>query len=181
MDSQIDLGRVSSLLGQWRAKMSKPGERNRALKRPYSPSPRPGDRVSACIARRPATSSVSAQTSGSLSTSLARRRSPRTARTVPKELHRLPPVSTDWQSPLFSWDKVATMFNLPTDRYEDFKFLTYLDISDPFVKNYVHYNLGLEDPKITGRLKAHSHFYRTLNAPKNVQDIVEHGFFSPYK
>ena len=72
------------------------------------------------------------------------------------------------------------MFNLPTDRYEDFEFLTYLDISDPFVKNYVHYNLGLEDPKITGRLKAHSQFYRTLNAPKNVQDIVEHGFKIPF-
>merc|ERR1711911_457819 len=100
------------------------------------------------------------------------RKSPTRVRQLPLEsLHS----SGDWQSPLFSWEEVCSKFKLSNERYEDYEFLCFMDINDPFVINYVQFNLGNSPPNFEGRLQYHSGFYKSLNAPKPVQDIVESG------
>ena len=154
--------------------MSRPSGESRGLKRPCSPSPRRTGRDPAPTVRSRGTSTENVRTSGSLSTSRGRRTSPPT-RSPPSTLSRQPPTSEAWQSQLFSWDEVAKRFDLPKDRYTDFEFLMYLNIFDPYVENYVKFNLGIDEPRFTRRLQKHSSFYKQLNSPKNVQDIVENG------
>ena len=72
------------------------------------------------------------------------------------------------------------LFNISDDRYEDFKFLLHLDIYDKFVKNYVNYMLKLEKPIIVGRLKHHIDFWKSLNSPDWILDIILHGFKVPF-
>ena len=105
------------------------------------------------------------------------RKSPTRVRQHPLEsLHS----SGDWQSPLFSWEEVCSKFKLSNERYEDYEFLCFMDINDPFVINYVQFNLGNSPPNFEGRLQYHSGFYKSLNAPKPVQDIVESGLKIPF-
>ena len=73
------------------------------------------------------------------------------------------------------------LFNISDDRYVDFKFLLHLDIHDKFVKNYVNYMLKLEKPIIVGRLKHHVDFWKSLNSPDWILDIILHGFKVSFK
>lgn len=175
----MDLDRVSSILEGWRQEVSRPGARSKGRKRPSSPSPsRPG-KATVSSATAPATSTGSAQSSGRQSTTRESRSSVQD-RSNQSTLARPPPSSTEWQTPLVSWSKVASTFGLSNDRYEDFSFLMYLDIYDPFVKNYVDFNLGNEDPMIVDRLKHFSQFYEKIGSPDDVLDLVKNGLKVPF-
>ena len=65
-------------------------------------------------------------------------------------------------------------------RYKDISFLRFLDIHDPYIKNYVRFTLGLENPVIVGRLKAHKEFWESINAPKDLISIINEGFQVPF-
>ena len=85
-----------------------------------------------------------------------------------------------WQQHKTQWDQISQWFCISNDRYEDFQFLQYLDITDPFVSNYVDYQLNSATPIIIGRLESHYDFWKTLNAPENVLDVVKYGFKVPF-
>ena len=60
---------------------------------------------------------------------------------------------------------MANRFNLDKNRYEEFSYLCYLDIEDPYVQNYVGFHLGHQKPVIVGRIKAHLEFWEKLRPP----------------
>ena len=90
-------------------------------------------------------------------------------------------VPVKWQRQLNSWEKIQDKFGLHDSRYEDFEYLTFLDIDDEFVRNYVSYQRGLSYPIIKGRLSAHSAFWETLDTPEWVKSFIRHGFRIPFE
>ena len=137
----------------------------------YPPSQGRRGRDSAPSAQRSATTTESAPASGKRSRSPGTPTSRRNQEDDP---------AMKWTRPLNSWNKVSTKFGLEKSRYEDFKFLMYLDIEDPYIQNYVNYTIGIERPKIVGRLKAHLHFWKEIHAPDEILNIIEKGFEIPF-
>ena len=82
--------------------------------------------------------------------------------------------------PVSSWSQIKSVFDLDDSRYLDFKFLEFLDINDFYVRNYVNYILGNEEPIIVGRLRAHLSFWESINAPDWILSIVKDGFTVPF-
>ena len=91
-----------------------------------------------------------------------------------------PANSGTWQIPTTSWSDIKRRFSLSDDRYEDFKFLLYLDINDKFVQNYTNYQLDIEEPIIIGRLSNHLDFWKTLSGNDWLLDIIKNGFKVPF-
>ena len=123
-----------------------------------------------------AISTGSVQSSGNLSRKADEQTSPPTKR--PRLLEDIVPDS--WQKPLHSWREISRKYKLDDSRYKDFSFLRFLDIHDPYIKNYVRFTLGLENPVIVGRLKAHKEFWESINAPKDLISIINEGFKVPF-
>ena len=79
-----------------------------------------------------------------------------------------------------NWKEVKQLFNLKDNRYEEFKYLLYLDLKDPYVINYAKYHLGLESPLFKNRLSYHYKFWEDIGAPVWVVDIIKNGFSIPF-
>jgi len=75
---------------------------------------------------------------------------------------------------------VAHRFNLDDSRYEEFSYLCYLDIQDPYIANYVGFHLGHQKPVIVGRIKAHKRFWEGLNPPQWLLDTIGSGVKVPF-
>lgn len=90
------------------------------------------------------------------------------------------PQNVKFQEKISSWNSVKQKFDISDSRYDEFKFLQYLDIENLYVQNYVKYNLELQKPMIVGRLRNHLKFWETLNTPKWILDIIEFGFTVPF-
>ena len=100
---------------------------------------------------------------------------------MPEPLQPKPQVqSTAWQDEQNTWDVIKAKFGITENRYESFTFLKYLDLDDKYVKNYVYYHLGKEQPIIIGRMSKHIEFWKTLHTPDWVLSIIEHGFKIPF-
>jgi len=70
-----------------------------------------------------------------------------------------------WRQQLHTWEVVAARFGLEPNRYEEFAYLSYLDLDDVFVKNYVAFQKDDQMPQIVGRIRAHASFWKKLNPP----------------
>ena len=93
---------------------------------------------------------------------------------MPELLQPKPQVqSTAWQDEQNTWDVIKAKFGITENRYESFTFLKYLDLDDKYVKNYVYYHLGKEQPIIIGRMSKHIEFWKTLHTPDWVLSIIE--------
>ena len=101
---------------------------------------------------------------------------------LPAEAGSREPVTNTprWQRQQTTWEKIQQKFGLSDNRYAEFEYLLYLDIEDPFIVNFVRYQLGLERPIIKGRLSAHAHFWRTLGTPDWLQTFIEAGLMIPF-
>ena len=64
-------------------------------------------------------------------------------------------------------------------RYVEFRYLQYLDLSNPFVLNYVQYHLGQAEPIISGRLRNHIYEWEKLNPPQWILSLVREGLKIP--
>ena len=93
-----------------------------------------------------------------------------------KQIDSVKPIPHSWQQPVTSWSQISHKYNLQDSRYDEFKYLQFLDINNEFVDNYVHYQLGNKDPIIYDRLKHHVEFWKTLNTPNWLLDIISYGF-----
>ena len=168
-----------------------------SLRRRHSPTPANNyDRGSAHTAKRPTISTGSAQPSGSASKSPGRRR-PRKPAT---SSFQRPPASssgtadglssrgtcqqqpdTRWQQQLSAWEDIAKRFHIDPSRYAEFEYLKYLDIECPYVANYVDFHLGINAPLIKGRLAQHINYWKSLNSPNWLLDVIEFGFKIPFE
>ena len=100
----------------------------------------------------------------------------RSTNRVIKQLNSAKPLHQSWQSVVTPWSSISSKYNLQDSRYVEFKYLQYLDINNIFVDNYVQYQLGYKDPIIYNRLRYHLDFWKTLNSPPWLLDIIENGF-----
>jgi hypothetical protein len=74
----------------------------------------------------------------------------------------------------------AKKFNIPSERYEDFKYLCYLDINDPYIQNYVDFHMDRAEPYFTGRLKSTLLFWTGLNTPQWLLEYIDTGVTIPF-
>jgi len=86
-----------------------------------------------------------------------------------------------WRRQLHTWEVVALRFNLDINRYDDFAYLCYMDIEDPYVQNYLRFQTDDETPWIVGRIRAHAEFWKTLNPPPWLFDLIEQGVKIPFE
>ena len=89
--------------------------------------------------------------------------------------------SERWQRQLHSWDRIKRRFHITDDRYDEFFYLCYLDIDDPFIIDYFNYHFYGSKPLIKGRLKNSSEFWESLNPPDWILDIVRNGIRIPFQ
>jgi hypothetical protein len=75
---------------------------------------------------------------------------------------------------------VAAKFNIPTERYGDFKYLCYLDIEDKFVANYVNFHMGMSDPVFKDRLSSSLEFWIEIGAPQWLLEYIGTGITIPF-
>ena len=85
-----------------------------------------------------------------------------------------------WQRQLCTWDEIKRKFGIDDSRYREFSFLKFLDISDPFVQNYVGYQIGKSDPIIKGRLSSHINYWLDLNPPEWLLSLIKDGVKIPF-
>ena len=71
-------------------------------------------------------------------------------------------------------------FGIPSNRYDEFEFLLYLDLENPYIQNYVRYQLDQEKPIIVDKVKRHVTFWKELNAPDAILDLVSEGLKIPF-
>ena len=91
------------------------------------------------------------------------------------------PVAADkWQRQVTTWEAIMAKFNLRDTRYREFEFLKYLDISDPFVENYVQYQLGQCDPLIKSRVRLQYDQWVKLNPPQWLLSSIREGIKLPF-
>jgi hypothetical protein len=86
-----------------------------------------------------------------------------------------------WQRQLQNWDQVVRKFGIDTNRYREFEYLCYLDLTDPDIANYVKFHLGLADPHFKHRLRRHANFWRQINTPPWLLDYIENGIKIPFE
>ena len=100
----------------------------------------------------------------------------------PLDLAEDPPPLPDgrWQQQLHTWEEIAERFKFDMNRYEDFSFLRFLDITCPYVTNYVDFLLNKSEPIIKGRLKDHLAFWSNLGSPPWLLEIIQHGVKIPF-
>ena len=85
-----------------------------------------------------------------------------------------------WQQQVNTWEAIKAKFQLQDTRYREFEFLKYLNISDPFIQNYVYYQLGKCEPLIKGRVKLHYHEWEKLNPPSWLLATIKDGVQIPF-
>jgi Reverse transcriptase (RNA-dependent DNA polymerase) len=85
-----------------------------------------------------------------------------------------------WQRQLHNWDQVAQKFNLTDNRYNEFRYLCFLDIDNEDVVNYANFHLGLAEPSFKHRLSRHWRFWTTLNTPEWLLELIKHGVTVPF-
>ena len=86
-----------------------------------------------------------------------------------------------WQRQVNTWTFVKKKFNLSNARYSEFKYLLYLNVNDPFIENYVSYQLSKCEPLIKGRLRNHLNQWEKLNSPKWLLSTIQNGVKLPFK
>jgi len=86
-----------------------------------------------------------------------------------------------WQRQLHAWEEVAHRYNIDSERYDEFSYLCYLDWLDPFVQNYVNFHKNAEVPLFKNRLRSHVSFWRELNAPPWLLDMIGSGVKIPFE
>jgi hypothetical protein len=74
---------------------------------------------------------------------------------------------------------VARKFGLDESRYSVFSYLCYLDIENPYVRNYVDFQTGKADPVIKGRIAAHIEFWTELGTPEWLLEFLKSGVKIP--
>ena len=89
-------------------------------------------------------------------------------------------VPPKWQRQLNTWQEVKDRFKLNDSRYDEFEYLLFLDIEDPFVSNYVEYHLGKAEPLIRGRLRNHYNEWVKLGPPAWILSLVSEGLKIPF-
>jgi len=75
---------------------------------------------------------------------------------------------------------VVAKYNLDESRYDEFKYLCYLDLNDEYVRNYVQFQLGYQEPIIKGRIRAHAKFWQGLAPPDWLMQIITTGMRIPF-
>jgi hypothetical protein len=88
--------------------------------------------------------------------------------------------NSNWQRQINNWQQVAQKFNITADRYEEFKYLCYLDITDHYVVDYVNFHLHGTDPDFTNRLKASLLFWIELGTPQWLLEYIDKGVTVPF-
>ena len=83
--------------------------------------------------------------------------------------------STAWQRQLHHWDKIKEKYGLHDDRYDDFRYLTFLDIDDFYINDYFEFHAFDRAPVFKHRLRHHIAFWRTLPTPAWILDFIESG------
>ena len=86
-----------------------------------------------------------------------------------------------WQRQINTWDQVVEKFGLDKNRYVDFEYLLYLDLYDPFVENYVKFQLGSEDPIIKFRIRHHYEFWESITDVPWILDVIKNGVALPFE
>ena len=76
-----------------------------------------------------------------------------------------------------AWNKIVNKFGLDPDRYDDFEYLLYLDIDDPFVENYVGFQLGMAEPMIKHRKS----FWDITTSLPFLLEVVKKGMVIPFE
>jgi len=102
-----------------------------------------------------------------------------TGSAVPGDEDPGPPIGARWQQQLHTWETVRKKFSLQNDRWAEFQYLQFLDISDPAVVEYVQFHVTGTAPRIKGRLREHSEFWLTLHTPTWLLDVIKNGFSIP--
>jgi hypothetical protein len=98
----------------------------------------------------------------------------------PADPPQLPDLSERWHRQIHNWDVVANRFGIDKSRYDEFQYACYLDITDPYVINYICYHLKQEQPVIKGRLRDHIHFWKSLNTPDWILELIAYGVKVPF-
>ncbi len=66
------------------------------------------------------------------------------------------------------------------ERYLDFEYLLYLPIDDPFIENYVQFQLGQAEPIIKFRIRSHAQFWKTITDVPWLLEIIQKGVALPF-
>ena len=90
------------------------------------------------------------------------------------------PESGGWQQQRTAWATVVNRYGLDPDRYAEFDYLCFLDLTDKFVDNYAKFHLGIDKPIFHGRLAAHYDFWVSLNSPQWLLDLIKNGVKIPW-
>jgi len=85
-----------------------------------------------------------------------------------------------WQRQVSAWEVIKNRFGIQDNRWEEFQYLTYLDIEDESVLDYVKFHLTGTTPRIKGRLAKHLPYWYTLHTPDWLLDIIKNGFSIPF-
>ena len=88
--------------------------------------------------------------------------------------------SPGWQRQLHHWESIKAKFGLTDDRYDEFRYLTFLDIEDPYVDDYFNFHNTGTLPTFRHRLRKHIGFWRTLCTPEWLMDVIENGVTIPF-
>ena len=85
-----------------------------------------------------------------------------------------------WQRQLHHWDVIRKKFGIEDTRYSEFRYLSYLDITDPYVCDYFDFHMKDKLPDFKNRLRNHVGFWDTLNTPEWIRKIIQHGIEIPF-
>ena len=76
---------------------------------------------------------------------------------------------------------MAARYGLDNDRYDEFNYLCYLDLNNPYVENYARFHKGQEKPVFVDRLKHHYDFWVELRSPEWLLDLIKDGVKIPFE
>ena len=85
-----------------------------------------------------------------------------------------------WQRQLNTWAAIERKYGLNKERYLDFEYLLYLPIDDPFIENYVQFQLGQAEPIIKFRIRSHAQFWKTITDVPWLLEIIQKGVALPF-
>jgi len=85
-----------------------------------------------------------------------------------------------WQRQVTAWDDIVSKYGIDPSRYEEFEYLLYLPLDDEYVRNYVCFQLGTEEPIIKGRIRNHYEFWCKITNIPWLREIIRFGVKIPF-
>jgi len=86
-----------------------------------------------------------------------------------------------WQRQVTAWATIVAKFGIQEDRYEEFAYLQYLDVNDPFVENYVGFHMGTVEPIIKHRIRNHAQFWDEITSLPWLLEVIKSGIAIPFE